>query len=234
MRISQGLVSFMSRSLEQTTRPGSRLSTSVPLPIIQTTRTIFTCPLSPSAHSFSARASERPWSAIAWPHSTARACPPIWRRAIATAQGFTSALATSGSTGRPTCRVARACTPCGVILPSRGSVRLPEPRLAGLARSADQHGNPVQDALQAELEEPVEIERAGMTEPCVNRERLPATTTRSPAGRSGRRTCNVCAPRPRQGRPSRSASRSSASQRSGRCRSTGAFRSSPAVRRVPH
>src|SRR6202034_162593 len=30
---------------------------------------------------------------------------------------------------------------------------------AGLARSADQHGDPVQDALQAELEERAEIER---------------------------------------------------------------------------
>ena len=35
------------------------------------------------------------------------------------AQGITSAWATSGLTGRPTYRVARACTPCGVILPSR-------------------------------------------------------------------------------------------------------------------
>jgi hypothetical protein len=68
---------------------------------------------------FSTRASERPCSAIAWLHWTARACPPIWRPAIAIAQGFTSAWATSGLTGRPTCRVARACIPCGVILPSR-------------------------------------------------------------------------------------------------------------------
>jgi hypothetical protein len=37
-------------------------------PIIQTTRTISTCLLSPSGHSFSTRASERPCSAIAWLH----------------------------------------------------------------------------------------------------------------------------------------------------------------------
>src|SRR5580693_8694288 len=45
--------------------------------------------------------------------------PTYLEAAIAIAQGFTSAWATSGLTGRPTCRVARACIPCGVILPSR-------------------------------------------------------------------------------------------------------------------
>jgi hypothetical protein len=63
-----GSVNFMSRSSEQITPNGSRLSTSVPPPIIQTARTISTCPLSPSGHSFSTRASERPCSAIAWLH----------------------------------------------------------------------------------------------------------------------------------------------------------------------